>query len=274
MPPDLDAITRLVNEKQYFFLPYYEEIVSEHPGGISALEVKAQVAERVLQRFDFDVFDVAHSGLNPRTGLSYASQWANNLVSNSVLDEYMLVVRSGRATLYPGSSDNSLTPAPSGTVLTDEQASELSGRTPTQINTSAGSTYRRSLQLAERVRELNGHACAISNSTCSVFAGRDGLPYVEVHHVIPMALQGRSDINLDRTTNMAPLCPGCHTCLHRGHVDPASTILVGLLHWFEMAHGVSFQTANADIGFNTTRTGLLEMYGFGTGSVEGLVPDG
>jgi hypothetical protein len=33
-----------------------------------------------------------------------------------------------------------------------------------------------------------------------------------------------------------------------------------VLRWFESAHGVSFESANIDLGFDTTPGGLLEMY--------------
>jgi hypothetical protein len=76
-----------------------------------------------------------------------------------------------------------------------------------------------------------------------------------------MARQGQSDLNVDRSTNMVPVCPGCHACLHRGQVDLASSFLDELFRWFESVHGMSFQSANGDRAFDTTSTGLLAMYG-------------
>jgi len=101
----------------------------------------------------------------------------------------------------------------------------------------------------------------VARPTCVVFNARDGRLYVEVHHIIPMAMQARTEINLDRTRNMAPICPGCHACLHRGRTDLASDTLDAVLHWFESVHGTSFSSANGDLDFDTTSTALLEMYG-------------
>jgi 5-methylcytosine-specific restriction protein A len=42
------------------------------------------------------------------------------------------------------------------------------------------------------------------------FSGVDGLPYLEVHHVMPL-----SDYGSDRITNAAALCPNCHSRCHR-----------------------------------------------------------
>jgi hypothetical protein len=260
MPPDPDELNRLQAEGQYFFLPYYREVVDQHPDGIPAADVKELVAQQLLERFEIDIFNPAQTGTHIR-GTTRASQWANNLVSNEVLDGYMLVVRSTRAILYPGATDNSRVSPRPGDELTDGQVAELDERTPTQITTQAGSTYRRSLQLAEHVRELSGRSCAAARPTCAVFDARDGRPYVEVHHIIPMAIQGTSSVNLDRSTNMTPLCARCHTCLHRGRTDLASDILDELLGWFESVHGRSFGAANVGVGLDTTSAGLLEMYG-------------
>jgi 5-methylcytosine-specific restriction protein A len=42
------------------------------------------------------------------------------------------------------------------------------------------------------------------------FNGVDGLPYLEVHHVMPLSNHGS-----DRVTNAAALCPNCHSRCHR-----------------------------------------------------------
>lgn len=41
------------------------------------------------------------------------------------------------------------------------------------------------------------------------FMGMDGLPYLEVHHVMPLSSQGS-----DKTTNAVALCPNCHRRCH------------------------------------------------------------
>lgn len=42
------------------------------------------------------------------------------------------------------------------------------------------------------------------------FQGIDGLPYLEVHHVMPLSHHGS-----DRISNAAALCPNCHSRCHR-----------------------------------------------------------
>jgi predicted HNH restriction endonuclease len=62
-----------------------------------------------------------------------------------------------------------------------------------------------------------------ANGTCDLcleaapFNKSDGEPYLEVHHVVPLAQKG-----LDKTTNAVALCPNCHRrCHHSEDTDVA-----------------------------------------------------
>ena len=262
MTPAPDQLRLLKRNRQRYFLPYYIEVVARHPEGILARDAKAEVRELLRQRFDLDFGDPSLSGLNPSTGSSRADQWANNLVSNDVLDDYMIVVRSTQATLFPGVADNSQTSSPSGSSLSSGQISELDARRPVMMpSDSSTSTYQRSIQLADHMRRLTKYACAISEPTCVPFDGRDGRPYVEVHHIVPMALQSHTTTNLDRVSNMVPLCPRCHLCLHRGSGAVASGVLDRVFDWFGSTYGRTFSVSNDDLGLPIEKADLLQMYG-------------
>jgi hypothetical protein len=43
----------------------------------------------------------------------------------------------------------------------------------------------------------------------------------------------------------------------------AADILNKVFDWFSSVHGMSFDSANADLGINTTPVGLVEVYGSG-----------
>lgn len=263
MAPDQQELQKLLRRRQAYFLPYYLEIVDRHPEGVLAKDVKDEVGALLLTQFGIDIYDIQQSGLNRSTRKSRADQWINNLVSNRVLDPYMLVVRSHRATLYPGGYDNSRPLLPTGPPLEGSEVAELNDREPTTAppSTSSSTTFQRSLQLADHVRALNGYQCAVDEPGCVTFTGRDGNPYVEVHHIIPMAKQSQSQINLDRVSNMAPLCPRCHTCLHRGGARDAEKVLDELLVWYQSQHGQAYADANSDLTLGTARSDLLGMYG-------------
>jgi hypothetical protein len=263
VPADDLELRKLLRHRQAYFVPFYLEVVNRHPEGVLARDVKDEVAQLLLSQFDVDIYDIGQSGLNPSTNKSRADQWVNNLVSNHVLDDHMLVVRSHRSILYPGGFDNSKPLLPTGPPLQPSEIDELNNREPKKAPPPSSTTtqFQRSLQLADFVRVENDYRCAVSRTSCSSFLARDGHPYVEVHHIIPMAQQPGSTINLDRVINMTPLCPGCHTCLHRGGAGDAQKVLGDVLAWFEIKHGQAFADANGDLTLGTTPDAVLTMYG-------------
>lgn len=262
MQEDDAEFRKFLRQRQAYFVPFYLDVVNRHPEGVLAKDAKDEVARLLLSQFGIDIYDPEQSGLNPSTMKSRADQWANNLVSNHVLDDHMLVVRSHRAILFPGGYDNSQPILPTGSPLETSEIDELNIREPKRALPpfSATGQFQRSLQLAEFVRADNDYHCAVSQTSCSSFQARDGHPYVEVHHIIPMAQQSGSAINLDRVANMAPLCPGCHTCLHRGAEEDAGRVLGKVLAWFESKRGLSFENANTDLMLGTTPDAILTMY--------------
>lgn len=57
------------------------------------------------------------------------------------------------------------------------------------------------------LQAAHGHCEACGSP--APFVGNDGLPYLEVHHVMPLSSHGS-----DRTTNAVALCPNCHRRCH------------------------------------------------------------
>jgi hypothetical protein len=105
-PVDTDAYQRLLQERQNFFIPFYLQVIDEHPFGIEARDVKRAVFEHLNERYGIDVVDPTVIPPNPSTGRTQADQWANNLVSNRVLDDLCFVDRSGwSVVLYPDASN-------------------------------------------------------------------------------------------------------------------------------------------------------------------------
>ena len=82
-----------------------------------------------------------------------------------------------------------------------------------------------------------------------------------MHHIVPMAFQAATEINLDRTTNMAPLCVGCHKRIHGGSAEVTARTVEQMLRWFETRHGAPFEVANGDLGLGVSGRDLLAMYG-------------
>lgn len=51
------------------------------------------------------------------------------------------------------------------------------------------------------------------------FQNKNGFPYMEIHHLIPMSYQEQFNVNLDVSANMICLCPMCHRRLHYGRIE-------------------------------------------------------
>jgi hypothetical protein len=259
---DQAALDRLLSQEQYFFLPYYRDVVADHPYGIRAADVKALVQRRVIEEFGFDPFDSAVVDANPSTGASAASQWANNLVSNKVLDAYMAVVRNGRATLYPWSADGVASPTTLVSAppqIDDALVGAANSRTPQAFPVTT-TTYARLPALAEYVRQKADYQCLIGSAECHPFPARNGKPYTEVHHILPMSDQGKTSYNLDRSSNMVALCVRCHTILHHGSRAQSKQFLTVLLDRYAIANDQTFDAAMINCPLSVAIDDLLDRY--------------
>jgi len=78
---------------------------------------------------------------------------------------------------------------------------------PAMVSTIATSYVRDPAVKAWTLQVANGH-CEGCDAPAP-FLGSDGLPYLEVHHVMPLSSHGS-----DTTTNAAALCPNCHRRCH------------------------------------------------------------
>ena len=84
------------------------------------------------------------------------------------------------------------------------------------------------------------------------FKNKNGLTYMEIHHLIPLNHQGEFITSLDVSSNMICLCPMCHRRLHHGCFDEIHDDLV-----------VLFETRISELkksGIIITLFDLLKMY--------------
>lgn len=76
------------------------------------------------------------------------------------------------------------------------------------IETRSTSTYVRDPAVKAWVLQLANGVCEGCNCKAP-FLGQDGLPYLEVHHVMPLSCHGS-----DTPSNAVALCPNCHWRCH------------------------------------------------------------
>ena len=87
----------------------------------------------------------------------------------------------------------------------------LPGGSPNpKAGTVSVTQYQRDASVKAWVLQQAAGTCECCRQSAP-FLGADGLPYLEVHHVRPLAEQG-----MDTTTNAVAICPNCHRELHYG----------------------------------------------------------
>lgn len=81
--------------------------------------------------------------------------------------------------------------------------------------TSAGYVYPRKRWVARKALEIAGYKCEL-DETHKTFINKNGKPYVEPHHLIPMCCQKDFEKGLDVAENVVALCSNCHNEIHYG----------------------------------------------------------
>lgn len=71
------------------------------------------------------------------------------------------------------------------------------------------------------------YKCSVDGAHIT-FIKKDGTPYMEVHHLIPLEQQGKFEYKLDTKANLVPLCPLCHKLIHYGRMEDKKPILTRL----------------------------------------------
>jgi 5-methylcytosine-specific restriction enzyme A len=89
-------------------------------------------------------------------------------------------------------------------------------------------TYVRDRNIALQRMELSGYVCEF-NPQHGLFLSRfSKKPYLESHHLVPMALQQKFSRPLDTINNVFCLCPCCHRAVHHADEPLAREILGNL----------------------------------------------
>ncbi|MDP2903296.1 MAG: HNH endonuclease [Methylovulum sp.] len=90
--------------------------------------------------------------------------------------------------------------------------------------------FSRDRNLALERIQIEKYQCEY-NPSHSLFKSRyTHLPYLEAHHLIPMALQKVTPQKLDTLENIFSLCPYCHRAIHHADKDLTRDIIERLVH--------------------------------------------
>ena len=107
-------------------------------------------------------------------------------------------------------------------------SNELVLRQEPRVNSQGVLVYKRDRQKANNAILHSNHRCEINHDHISFKRKSDGLPYMEAHHLIPMAQQDLFEYSLDVEENIVSLCSQCHNEIHYG--ENADKLITKLYH--------------------------------------------
>lgn len=93
---------------------------------------------------------------------------------------------------------------------------EQNNRAPTSYTKGNSIKYKTNSRIAKTALELAEYKCQYEPNKHITFMSKLGKPYMEAHHLIPMAAQKDFSINIDRIENIVSICPNCHSAIHLG----------------------------------------------------------
>jgi 5-methylcytosine-specific restriction protein A len=74
--------------------------------------------------------------------------------------------------------------------------------------------YERSKEARDKCIEFYGVSCSVCNFNFEKEYGELGRGYIHVHHLVPLASISKS-YELDPIKDLRPVCPNCHSMLHK-----------------------------------------------------------
>ena len=92
----------------------------------------------------------------------------------------------------------------------------ISRERPEPVIIQGVQAYPRSRVAAMVALDKANHKCEVDLSHKTFERRLDSLPYMESHHLIPMAAQGDFDVSIDVPENIVSLCSSCHNEIHYG----------------------------------------------------------
>lgn len=114
-------------------------------------------------------------------------------------------------------------------TYTTKQSTDTSRLRKEKIEGKFGYGYPRSLAESSAAKAKSQWHCEYDYNH-QTFIGKDGHPYVEAHHLIPMAQQDFFELNIDIAPNIVALCPTCHRNIHFGQPEAKKQMLQKLFN--------------------------------------------
>ncbi len=146
----------------------------------------------------------------PRMGRQIISSWleiGDEVIIGNIGTELYAAKLSAATSVGPSAASEIASKVDPKTILA--RAKKAKGKPKKSVKRRV-EYIRDPYVVAGAIVRSNG-ICEMPNCTTTLFARNDGSPFLEVHHIIPLAENGD-----DTLVNAAALCPMCHRELHFG----------------------------------------------------------
>ena len=97
-------------------------------------------------------------------------------------------------------------------------------RVPKSIKVDKGLKYITNPRISKTALDIAKYLCLVDHNH-KTFISKEGKPFMEAHHLIPMSAQKDFSINLDRIENIVSICPTCHSAIHLGNYETRIKLL-------------------------------------------------
>lgn len=101
---------------------------------------------------------------------------------------------------------------------------------PKKLQESAGSRYPRNKNEYSAAKARTHYTCEMDDNHTTFLVEGSLKPYIEGHHLIPMAAQDYFEYTIDFADNIVTLCPTCHRKIHYATADVKAEMLKTLFN--------------------------------------------
>ncbi|MBS7531948.1 DUF3578 domain-containing protein [Hazenella sp. IB182353] len=140
-------------------------------------------------------------------------------------------------------------------IIADEEVTYVDKKVmrPEPVRDRSGRVrWGRKASISANAIKKSKYTCEFDLSHTTFISKKTKKPYVESHHLIPIARQNDFEFDLDQTANITSLCPTCHRKIHLG-VDEEKEILIKELY-------AARKSRLEKIGISITLDELIRMY--------------
>lgn len=97
-----------------------------------------------------------------------------------------------------------------------------------KVNYRGRNVYPRNVNEAIQSKINNQYKCENDIEHITFTNNSDKQPFMEAHHLIPMAFQDDFEYSIDFSDNIVCLCPNCHRLIHHGEVNDKADLITHL----------------------------------------------